>query len=56
MTSAKLTTDQVNQLISDVSAKMRAKQALIAESGGRVKIEVYPNRSNFEIVLTIQTR
>jgi hypothetical protein len=56
MTAPKLTEERFDQLISDVCATMEARRTLIAESGGRLTINVFPTRSNFEIRLTVTTR
>jgi hypothetical protein len=56
MAPNRLTPEQIDQLVRDVSAKMLARRTLIAESGGRLTINVFPTRSIFEVELTITTR
>ena len=53
---AQLTTGQVERLANDVRAKILARKALVAESGGKLVIHTYPRGEGFEIELTVTTR
>jgi len=52
MSAEKMTPEQFQRLVDDISAKMHSRRSLVLEAGGHVTIDVYPTKSNFDVKLT----
>ena len=55
MDSNRLSENQINRLADDVHAKIIASRALIANSKGKLTVEIYPKGEGSEINIIVTT-
>jgi hypothetical protein len=52
----RLTKAEIARLLQAVNDTLRAREALVAESDGRLTVQTFPRGEGFDVELTVRTR